>query len=224
MIDTGTYLDHVEPDEDGLDFEAGFVSTSAPLTERAGPRALGVSAAAHVAVAERTYAGWTCDCVKPVRHVMTPTGIVILPKTGDGEAVPCPTWRRTVHTWRRPERAWPGQTRPVEPQPAATMAAGPMDGPRPLTAADIPKGWRGRRLLPVAGTAAWARGRMVDDGPVVTQLYLAGATDDDRRWRAVWTDGGFDAARLDGSAVTLTELLVAVLGPTQSHSPEEDQP
>jgi hypothetical protein len=210
MAGTGTCLDHVEPDEDGLDFEAGFTSTSAPLTERAAPRALGVSAAGHVAVAERTYPGWTCDCVKPVRHVMTPTGIVILPKTGDGEAVPCPTWRRTVHTWRRPERTWPGQTRPVEPQLATTSPAGPINGPRPLTPDDIPKGWRGKRLLPHAGTAAWARGRMVDDGPVVTQLYLDGTTTDGRYWRAVWTDGGFEAARLDGSAVTLTELVAAV--------------
>jgi hypothetical protein len=225
MVATGTYLDHVEPDGDGLDFEAGFISTSVPLTERAGPCTLGVSAASHVAVTERTYPGWTCGCVKPVRHVMTPAGIAILPKSGDGEAVPCPTWRRTIHTWRRPERVWPGQARPAPSVPAVPAnPAGPVDGPRPLVPDDIPKGWRGKRLLPHAGVAAGARGRMVDDGPVVTQLYLAGTTDDDRRWRAVWTDGGFEAARLDGSAVTLTELLAAVLDPTRSNSSEEERP
>jgi len=209
-MSTGTYLDHLEPELDELDFGAGFASSTAPLPERAAPQTHGVSAAAHVARTEYAYPGWACDCAKPVRHVRTAAGVAILPKSGDGVPVPCPTWRPATLVWRRPMRTWGKPVPTLEPIPADP--AGPIDGPCPLEPADIPPRWSGKSLLPAATVAAWARGRMVDDGPVVTQIYLSGVTADGRCWRAVWTDGGFDGARLAGSAVNLAELRAVLKG------------
>lgn len=227
-MSTGTYLDHLdEPgfedvDETELDFGAGFASTDVPLTERAAAQSHGVSAAAEVLRSSYVYPGWTCDCPKPTRHVMTPAGVIILGReikqgrtdvvdVEQDETAPCPTWRRTEITWTRPPRRWPGQPEPagpVELEPLPSDPACTLEGPRPLAVSDIPKRWSGKSLLEYAAVQAWARGRLVDDGPVVDQLYLSGR--DPVPWRAVWTDGAFTAARCGGRSVNLAELRSAL--------------
>jgi hypothetical protein len=134
------------------------------------------------------------------------------------ESVECPTWRPAVRTWKRPGRDWTkgkhGIKVPVGP---VTAEAAPVEHPAGPTTpiesakmADFPPRCTAKGLTGYAETMHRVSGRMIDDGPLVSRLRLAGTTPDGTRWVAEWTDGKFASARFNGCPVGLADLRKAV--------------
>jgi hypothetical protein len=134
-------------------------------------------------------------------------------------AVECPTWRRTVREWVRPERDWSKGKHGIKPPPApepepvpVTHPAGPLGEPVPITVADLPPRCTAKALMLRADTAHQVSGRRVDDGPVVTRIRLHGRTESGAVWVAYWTEGKFDGARVNGVLFNLAELRAYLKG------------
>lgn len=142
------------------------------------------------------------------------------------DPVECATWRPAVRTWKRAGRDWTKGKHGIKaeaPEPVKAEAApaqhpaGPTSDIEPAGVADFPPRCTAKSLAGYAETMLKVSGRMVDDGPVVSRLRLAGTValpdGSAARWVAEWTDGKFASARFNGCPLGLADLRKAVKTP-----------
>lgn len=179
---------------------------------------------------EATYRGWVCSCASKADHRWdrqhasrhgTP-GAVTLPdyaklrlqELEGGAPLPateCPTWRPARRTWSRPGRDWrklaPSLPAPVAPVVQPDHPAGPVGERSFLALSDLPPRCTVKGVLASGRVTSQlkARGRIVDDGPIVEQFRLAGELNG-IRWVAYWTNGSFSSARVGSTPVNLSTL------------------